>query len=59
MPSGSSGSSISSGGLKRPYDALDAGKYLDQNEALLDQRRKSIEKSAFDNNDDAGKKIPS
>ena len=24
MPSGSSGSSISSGGLKRPYDALDA-----------------------------------
>ena len=29
MPSGSSGSSISSGGLKRPYDALDTGKDFD------------------------------
>ena len=42
MPSGSSGSSISSGGLKRPYDALDIEKDLDPNEETQALGRKSI-----------------
>ena len=49
MPADVSGKSS---GLKTPYYALDIEKDLDPNEALPDQRGKSIEKSDFDNNDD-------